>query len=163
GRLEHLGLKRGEPIAVFIESPAKRLMVCLALLHLRIPIAPVDRGTVRVLVSAAIHHLIYEGEPQALVDGKNIRFDDSWMASAGSSFDALDLVAPQPSEDTQLIFFTSGTTGVPKKTLNWSESFLIRLKLMTLTGNVSLARILIMPGLASNFGFYRACIALSTG
>ena len=53
-RLKRHDLDPQEPIAIEIESPAKLLPVFFALLHLRIPPAPITRGLLPFLRSAGI-------------------------------------------------------------------------------------------------------------
>src|SRR5882724_9603243 len=61
-RAEQLGLNKNEPVAVCIESPAKLLIVSLALLHSGFSVAPILRGNLPYLQPAGIKHVIYDSE-----------------------------------------------------------------------------------------------------
>jgi acyl-coenzyme A synthetase/AMP-(fatty) acid ligase len=161
-RVDQLGLDGRNPVAVCIESPAKLITVSLALLHRGYSVAPVGRGNLLYLVSAGIKTVIYEREGLVLSGGRNIRFEDSWLQIPDTG--AKGAPAPRtPGKDGTLIFFTSGTTGRPKRIIHTHATQLQRLYVQGLTGEAAFATVLFMPGLGGSYGFNRASAILFRG
>jgi acyl-coenzyme A synthetase/AMP-(fatty) acid ligase len=153
-RIERFEFDRSEPVAVAIDDPAKLIAVCHALVRNGIGCAPVVQSMLPHLQSHNINTLIFSGESNVIVGGRNIRFDDSWLRNGGASTTARKAIQNDPSRYGDLIFFTSGTTGVPKKVIMSSPAFIERVNILPLTGEA---------GLASVFGFNRAATVLYAG
>jgi acyl-coenzyme A synthetase/AMP-(fatty) acid ligase len=162
-RISELNLDRNEPVAVSIESPARQLVACFALLHAGYSAAPINQGTLPHLRKAGINNVLYDKDGQVLSGGRNIRFDDRWLTARPSSSDAARPIGADAASDLQTIFFTSGSTGLPKKIVQSSEALAERLNIGALIGNNMFERVLIVPGLSSHFGFNRACDVLRGG
>lgn len=160
-RLSKLDLDRKKPIAVSIEHPAKQIAVCFALQHSGYTTGVVHRGLMPHLAGIGITDLIYEAEGSILTGGRNIRFDNSWLPTGPVQLPAYGAKPQQPSPD--LIFFTSGTTGLPKKVVQTEAAMIERLNICALTGEPSYEKVLILPGLSTNFGFNRLCEVLREG
>ena len=162
-RLAQLDLDRREAVAVSIEHPAKHLAVCFALLRSGYSVTPIYRGLLPHLRTAGVNNIIYESEGQVISGGRNIRFDNSWLPTGATP--RLSETAPRkrPDKSPDLIFFTSGTTGLPKKIVQTEEALIERMNICALTGDQSYSRVLILPGLSTNFGFNRACEVLREG
>jgi acyl-coenzyme A synthetase/AMP-(fatty) acid ligase len=153
-RIADLNLNPNEPVAVSIEHPAKQLVAIFALLHCGFTPAPVYRGLLPFLRGAGIDNLFYSSEAQVLSGGRNIRFDDSWLLRDPS---AKASIRKRPDRRSDIIFFSSGTTGLPKKHIHTGESVFERMKTTALRDADDSSRVLVMPSAASTFGFYRAC------
>jgi len=162
-RVEELGLAREEPVAVCIESPAKLLSVSLALLHRGFLVAPIGRGNLLYLLSAGVKNVIYDTEGLVLSGGRNIRFEDSWLRAASDSAAKAAAFERNRATEGSLIFFTSGTTGRPKKTIHTRATQLHRLHVSGLTGEADFSTVLFMPGLGGSYGFNRGCAVLYKG
>jgi acyl-CoA synthetase (AMP-forming)/AMP-acid ligase II len=165
-RIERFGLDKGEPVAVSIANPSMMLATVLALFHRGYRAAPVNRALYPFLPSAGIRSLIYDTHGQMLAGGRNIRFEMSWLPrSDGPASAPTPAPAYRRSADDSVdtIFFTSGTTGIPKKIVQSGRSLEQLLSYPFTCASGTHQKILIMPGLASTFGFNRACEILNVG
>jgi acyl-coenzyme A synthetase/AMP-(fatty) acid ligase len=161
-RIAREGFAPRQPVAVAIGDPTKFLAVCFALLRNGIACAPVSLGTLAHLPANGINTLIHAGPADLLPGGCNVRFDDSWVLPPNPSAAKPALrTAAGPYGD--LIFFTSGTTGAPKKVIMSAEAFVERVSGLTANGEATYNRILVLPGLGSVFGFNRAVPLLCAG
>jgi acyl-coenzyme A synthetase/AMP-(fatty) acid ligase len=148
-RIQRYEFDTNEPVAVAINHPVRQLAVCFALLRCGITAAPISRGTLPFLRPNGITHTIYAGEGQILSGGRNIRFEDSWLRRDGKATPAKDLGRPSFAASTDLIFFTSGTTGAPKKMVVPSGAVMERVGMLPIIGDANFDRTLIVPNLAS--------------
>jgi acyl-coenzyme A synthetase/AMP-(fatty) acid ligase len=167
-RIERFGLDKSEPVAVSIANPSMMLATVFALLHCGYRAAPVNRALYPFLPSAGIRSLIYDTHGQMLTGGRNIRFEMSWLPRTDGPASASMPAAPPAYRKTSAgnvgtIFFTSGTTGAPKKIVQSGRSLEQLLSYPFTCASGAHQKILIMPGLTSTFGFNRACEILNIG
>ncbi|MPZ39795.1 MAG: AMP-binding protein [Rhizobiales bacterium] len=158
-RIHACGFDREKPVAVAIPDPAKLLAVCLALLRNGIACAPVAHNIVPSLVANGVTDLIFAPGSQALPDGNNVGFDDSWLRSSGMP--AATTADPIPA--TNMIFFTSGTTGTPKKVVLPAAALVARVTLANAVGDTRFNKVLMGPGPTTTFGFTRLAALLAAG
>jgi acyl-coenzyme A synthetase/AMP-(fatty) acid ligase len=156
-RIETCGLDKSAPVAVFIDNPAKMLAVTLALIRSGYIAAPVSPSGLTHLKMAGIGTVLSMGVgvPRDL---RNIPVEDNWFTG------------PAPTRETddtgrrQAIFFTSGSTGVPKAPifdfLTQSQWYLYY---TSLAAGVAWSRVIVRPGLGSGFGFRSSCMAFMQG
>src|SRR5215470_14235901 len=111
-RIDQLGLDPREPVATAIANPTLSVAVVFALQRSGFSAAPANRGLVKHLQPNGIRNLIYDVEGFVASGGRNIRFDNSWLPATTSNARAW---RRRRVGDVDLIFFTSGTTGLPKK------------------------------------------------
>lgn len=159
-RIGRFNLDPREPVAVSIEHPAKQLVTILALLHCGLMPAPSSRALFPFLSGAGLNSLIYMSEGQVLSGGRNIRFDDSWLPREPSG---KIMMQKRRTSYPDMVFFSSGTTGLPKKYIHTCEGFLERLRTTVLRETEQSLRALIMPAVTSSFGFNRACELFYSG
>lgn len=160
-RIAKCDFDRREPVAVLLDNPGKTLAVCFALMQSGYAIAPVDAGLLPHLQAAGIRSLIHATDAR-IPGGNNVCFDDSWLAPSTASVIPGPLSRPQ-SGAIMTVFFTSGTTGSPKKTVQTAESIQERFNMVPLTGEADTDRTLIMMTLNTTFGFFGACTLLRAG
>ena len=160
-RIDQLGLDRQEVVGVSIANPSFFIAVAFALLRIGYSAALVRPALLPLLKSAGIQNLIYDSQGLVLSGGRNIRFDPSWLSSAGQNEKKGEYRRSIKNGD--VIFFTSGTTGLPKKVTQSSAALdqLLKYPLTCATGAGE--KILIMPGLSTTFGFNRLCEVLNAG
>lgn len=130
-RIERLEFDRSEAVAVFIDDPAKLIAVCFALVRKGITCAPQPQTAAPQLQANKINSVIFSGATDLMLGGRNIRFDDSWLRPSGASRAAAKPGAKNPTHYGGLIFFTSGSTGVPKKVIMSSQAFIERVSILT--------------------------------
>lgn len=161
-RIDQLGLKRGDTVGVCIASPAFFAVVALALLRDGYTAALVRPALLPLLQSAGIMNVIYDSQGLMLSGGRNIRFDPAWL-SKNAEHKEIKRAARKATTGGDVIFFTSGTTGLPKKVVQAAGALDVLLNYpLTCASGVG-EKILIMPGLSTTFGFNRLCEVLNVG
>ena len=161
-RVERLNLDREEPVAVSIANPPFMLATVLALLHVGYDVASVNSSLFPHLRGAGIRNLIYDVQGQAMSGGRNIQFDRSWLPGVKANKTGARF-RNQTGEIGDMIFFTSGTTGLPKKITQAGAALRQLLEYPFTAASGEHQKILIMPSLVSTFGFNRACEVLNAG
>jgi len=155
-------LDPGMPVAVLLDNPGKTLAVCFALMQHSYVIAPIDASLLPHLRAAGIGNLI-RARGEEIAGGRNVRFDDTWLRQ-DSGPRTIAMHRNEPAADAiATVFFTSGTTGTPKKTVQTRESIQERFNMAQLTGEADTDRILLTMGLSTTFGFFGACTILRAG
>src|SRR5262249_36400819 len=98
--------------------------------------------------------------PQAVSStSANIHFEESWLEPLAQPGAA----AMPPDQYGDLIFFTSGTTGAPKKVVHRNRAMQIRFELSDVQGFADYTHILIIVGASFRVRFTRVCDALLSG
>jgi acyl-coenzyme A synthetase/AMP-(fatty) acid ligase len=162
-RILGFDLDRSKPVAVSIDHPIRQLAVCFALWRLGFTVALAPRGTILFLRSIGIENVIFAGEGQMLSGGRNIQYQDTWLKRQDRKPLPWDPARPSQASTTPLVFFTSGTTGTPKKVIVPAEALLDRIALLPITGEGNCRRILVLPDISSMFGFTRVMVRMHAG
>jgi acyl-coenzyme A synthetase/AMP-(fatty) acid ligase len=160
-RIDQLGLDPREPVATAIANPALSIAVVFGLLRSGFSVAPASRRLIKHLQPNGVSNLIYDVEGFVASGGRNIRFENSWLPNPSSSSTSR-VYRRRPVGDVNTIFFTSGTTGLPKKFVQ-SRQGLDEHVTLRFTADATRRSVLIVPGLASTFGFNRTCEILHSG
>jgi acyl-coenzyme A synthetase/AMP-(fatty) acid ligase len=160
-RIDQLGLDPSEPVATSIGNPALAVATVFALQRSGFSAAPANRGLIKHLQSNGVRNLIYDVEGFVASGGRNIRFDNSWLPAA-SSTSTSRAYRRRPVGDVNVILFTSGTTGLPKKFVQ-SRRALDEHVALRFTADMTRQSVLIVPAVASSFGFNRTCEILHSG
>src|SRR5262245_55443224 len=113
-RIEQLGLERREVVGVCLASPSFFIVVVFALLRSGYSVALLRPALLPLLQTAGIRNLIYDSQGLMLSGGRNIRFDPSWFSGTRQN-GAGRAYRKSPIENGDVLAFTSGTTGLPKK------------------------------------------------
>jgi acyl-coenzyme A synthetase/AMP-(fatty) acid ligase len=173
-RIDQLGLDPREPVATAIGNPALAVAVMFALMRSGFSVAPANRGLIKHLQPNGVRNLIYDTEGFVASGGRNIRFDNSWLP-APSNGKASNTSAGNTSTcntstwrrrlvgDVDVILFTSGTTGMPKKFVQRRRGFDERMAWQRTVVSATTRSVLIAPGLAGAYGFNRMCEVLHGG
>jgi acyl-coenzyme A synthetase/AMP-(fatty) acid ligase len=161
-RIDRLNLDKREPVAVSLANPSFLLATIFALMRAGYSVAPVTPPLYQHFRPAGIRNLIYDTQGQMLSGGRNIRFDMSWLPTTGP--DAVKRsYRKRATPDVDMVFFTSGTTGLPKKIVQAGKALEQLLNYPFTCASGAHEKILILPGLTSTFGFNRACEVLNVG
>src|SRR5271170_502842 len=161
-RVARLNLEKSGPVGISIANPSFMLATTFALLGAGYNVASVTPPLFPFLRNSGIRSLIYDTQGQVLSGGRNIQFDMSWLPDKTPS-----TTGHKPwhraAGNGDMIFFTSGTTGLPKKIIQAGAALQQLLNYPFTCASGPHQKILIMPGLASTFGFNRACEILDAG
>jgi len=162
-RIDRLNLDKREAVAVSIANPSYFAAATFALLRSGYSAALVNPGLYPYLQPAGIRNLVYDSQGLVLSGGRNIRFDASWLPSAAPPATRRPY-RRRPVGDVNIIAFTSGTTGLPKIHVQSKAALEQRLgSPVTSCVNEDYKRALIMPNIASRFGFNNTCDILYSG
>jgi len=160
-RIDRLNLSTREPVAVCIANPSFMLATIFGLLSNGYSAAPVNSRFYPYLREAGIRNLIYDTDGQVTSGGRNIRFDMSWLPGPRQAV-TTRAYHKRPIRNASLIFFTSGTTGVPKKVVRSAAASEARLR-YCMDSSEAYQRVFIMPGLTSSYGLNRAYEVFNSG
>jgi acyl-coenzyme A synthetase/AMP-(fatty) acid ligase len=160
--IERFNLNKQKPVAVSILSPAFMLPTVLALLRGGYCVAPIGVGRASEIAAAGIRTVIHGAEGQIAAEARNIRFDPSWLSNPQQKPKPMQY-QKRSTENPDLIFFTSGTTGLPKKVIQPAGALTERLRSPLACGAGSYQKVLLMPGLTITFGFNFTCEVLNFG
>src|SRR5579885_3184003 len=111
-RIDKMGFKPQEPVGVAISNPAIFVAAVFGLMRSGQTPALIHQNMLPFLEPAGIRNLIYDRQGQMLGGGKNIRFDTTWLPNPT---DKRPTYRNSVVRGGDLIYFTSGTTGLPKK------------------------------------------------
>ena len=161
-RIDRLKLDKREPVAVSLANPSFMIATTFALLRSGFSAALVSPSVYPHLQREGIRNLIYDTQGQVLSGGRNIRFDVSWLPTTKSPGNKWS-DSERQIEKVDTIFFTSGSTGLPKKIVQSGRALeqLLQYSFNCATGTHQ--KVLIMPGLSSTFGFNRVCEVFNVG
>jgi len=164
-RIAALNLDRAAPIAVAVANPVVLLSILFALLRLGYSASPVNRTLFPHLRSNGIRDLIYDLDGQVSSGGRNIRLDASWLPiDGGKSAQPVPRRAKTDAVvDGGIVFFTSGTTGLPKKFVQTSLGLEQRILHQNMNACVTSQKALVIAGLTTAYGFNATCELLYPG
>jgi acyl-coenzyme A synthetase/AMP-(fatty) acid ligase len=161
GHFARSELDPAKPVAVSIDDPARMLVTCLGLLHAGFNVVPVSQGLLQHLALTGANTLVSEHGGLIWPDHTTILFNDSWM-NAYARGETRPAALPT-GRDGDMTFFTSGSTGRPKMVVYTSEERAHRIRSLKDLIIVDFERALVVPGLASTFGFYTSIAILDSG
>jgi acyl-coenzyme A synthetase/AMP-(fatty) acid ligase len=152
-----------KPVTVSLPSAAKMLIASLGLLRAAFDIIVATTRELAHVRSADSNTLVYERGGTTLSDRTNIVFDESWIElGAGTPRLRRPLIKPT-TRDTNIFFFTSGTTGRPKLAVRTQKAWDQRVLFNLTAAFADYKRVLVLAGLTTSIGFATAYEALYAG
>jgi acyl-coenzyme A synthetase/AMP-(fatty) acid ligase len=156
-------LDPSKPVAVAIEDPARMLIASLGLLHAGYSVVLVSQALLERLPVTGADTLVSEHGGTVWTDRTTILFNEAWMSARTRRDGSGAVVPPTAGRDGDVIFFTSGSTGRPKMVVHTPQARAVRIRTLKSTEFFAFERALVVPGLASEFGFHRATKILDDG
>jgi acyl-coenzyme A synthetase/AMP-(fatty) acid ligase len=161
-QVKGLDLNKQECVGVAVLSPMLMLQTIFALLRDGYSVAPIGgRHVSEIGAASGITTVISDGKSQFGPDVRTLPFDPTWLATSARAGPRTR--APKLDSYPDLIFFTSGTTGLPKKVVQPIEALNERLRSPLACGVGPYQKFLMLPGLTTTFGFNFSCEALNFG
>ncbi len=161
GHFARLELDPAKPVAVSIGDPARTLVASLGLLHAGFSIVLASQGLLPHLPATGADTLVSEHDGPVWTDRTTIIFSEAWLSAHARRPETGAVAPPAGGRDGDVTFFTSGSTGRPKMVVHTPQARAQRI--LTLKNTEFFERALVVPSLASEFGFYRASKILDDG
>jgi len=154
---------RAKPVTVSLPSPPKMLIAALGLLRAGFDIIVVARNELAQIAPSDSHTLVYERSEKPPDDRTSIVFEESWLEMGAAAPRVIRPLRQPTTRAADIFFFTSGTTGRPKRVVRTQRAWDQRILFNGTSAFADYERALLMTGLASAFGFTRAYEVLYAG
>ena len=163
-RIAALKLPPHALVAVAIDSPLRHMIVATALYRLGYPSLSVWASREIPAIGLPIATIL-EGNRAALAPGLNqVLVEDDWFGGGARPFNAAPAVAFADDDAVARVALSSGTTGTPKAislsvgaVQRWIRNYYFSI------GCGDWSRMLLLPGLATSWGFTMAAHTLGAG
>lgn len=147
---------RSKPVAVSLHDAPKMLIASFGLMRAGFDIIVVGSEQVTRIPANDSTTLVTERDGALWTERTNVIFDDGWLQFGGGASPSAKPI-PQPrTPDTNVYFFTSGTTGRPKRIIRTQQAWEQRILFDATSAFADYERVLLLGGLSSAFGFTRA-------
>jgi acyl-coenzyme A synthetase/AMP-(fatty) acid ligase len=163
GHFSRSELDPAKPVAVAIEDPARMLVASLGLLHAGYSVVLASQALLERLPVTGADTLVSEHGGTVWTDRTTILFNEAWMGAHTRRGGTSAVVPQAAARDGDVIFFTSGSTGRPKMVVHGPQARAQRILTLKNTEFFAFERALVVPSLASEFGFHRASKVLDDG
>jgi long-chain acyl-CoA synthetase len=156
-------LDRSNPVTVSLPSASKMLVAGLGLMRAGFDVIMASKADLEHLTAAETHTLVYERGGTTLDGRTNILFNESWLSTGANVPSTGKPLRQTRTKDTDVFFFTSGTTGRPKRIVRTQKAWEQRILFNGTSAFTDYERALIVTGPVSAFGFTRAYEVLYAG
>ena len=156
-------LDRSKPVTVSVPSASKMLVAGLGLLRAGFDVIMASKTDLEHLPAADTNTLVYERGSATLEGRTNILFNESWLSTGANASSSGKPLRQTRTKDTDVFFFTSGTTGRPKRIVRTQKAWEQRILFNSTSAFTDYERALIVVGAANAFGFTRAYEVLYAG
>ncbi len=154
---------RSKPVTVSLGSDPKMLIASLGLLRSGFNIIVASAANLALISPSDSHTLVRERDSATLSDRTNIVFEEAWLQVGGNASRSARPLSQPRTRNADAYFFTSGTTGRPKRIVRKQAAWDQRILFNGTAAFADYERVLLMAGLASAYGFTRAYEVLYAG
>jgi acyl-coenzyme A synthetase/AMP-(fatty) acid ligase len=154
---------RTKPVTVSLVSPAKMLIAGLGLLRAGFDIIVASKNEFAHIPPGDSNTFVLERGEQTVSDRANVFFEESWLEVGAAAPHVNRPLGRSATRKADIFFFTSGTTGRPKRVVRTQQAWDQRILFNGTAAFADYDRALLMTGLASAFGFTRAYEVLYAG
>jgi acyl-coenzyme A synthetase/AMP-(fatty) acid ligase len=154
---------RSKPITVSLQSAAKALIASLGLLRSGYSIIVANSPDLTHIAADDSNILVHERDGASLSDRTNIVFDESWLEIGAAAPRQIRPLQQPRLQRAEVLFFTSGTTGRPKRILRTQQAFDQRILFDATSAFADYERALLTTGVNNSMGFTRAYEVLYAG
>ncbi len=152
-----------KPVAVSLASAPKMLVASLGLLRAGFSIVVASPTELKHISAEDAGTFVYERGGETYPDRTNIAFDESWLQIGAKARPSAQPITQPRIKDAHIYFFTSGTTGRPKRVARTQKAWEQRILFNSTSAFANYERALLVTGLASAMGFTRAYEILYAG
>jgi acyl-coenzyme A synthetase/AMP-(fatty) acid ligase len=154
---------KSKPVTELLPSAPKMLIASLGLLRAGFSIIVANTPDLPHIPSSDSNTLVYERGGTTLSDRTNIVFEESWL-EIGAGVPRVSRPLRQPRTcKADVFFFTSGTTGRPKRIVRTQQAWDQRILFNATLAFADYERALLMTGVNNAMGFTRAYEVLYAG
>jgi acyl-coenzyme A synthetase/AMP-(fatty) acid ligase len=154
---------RSKPVTVALTRPPKTLVASLGLMRAGFDIIVAMKNEVPHVPAGGSSVLVYERGEAALEDRTNIVFDDSWLEVGANAPRAFRRLTQPRTSNTDVHFFTSGTTGRPKRIVRTRRGWDQRILFNGTSAFQNYERVVLSMGASNAMGFTRCYEVLYAG
>lgn len=151
---------RSKPVTVALASAPKMLVASLGLLRAGFDIIVSGQSDLAHIAPADSNILVSERGGTNPADRTTIVFDEAWLDVGAGTLRQSRPLSQSRTRDTNIFFFTSGTTGRAKRVVRTQRAWEQQILFNSSSAFADYDRALLLPGLNSAMGFGRAYSAL---
>lgn len=156
-------LDRAKPVTVAIPTPSKMLAASLGLLRAGFNVIVAGKMDLPHMPADDSDALVYERGDKPPDGRTNIVFNESWLSAGVHVSSPANPLSQPRTKGGDVFFFTSGTTGRPKRIVRTQKAWEQRILFNGTSAFTDYERALIVTSPASAFGFTRAYEVLYAG
>ena len=154
---------KSKPVTVSLPSAVKALIASLGLLRAGYSIIVAHSSDLPHIAARDSNTLVHERDGTTLSDRTNIVFEDSWLEIGAAAPRQIRPLHQPRLQSAEVFFFTSGTTGRPKRIARRQQAWDQRILFDATSAFADYERALIVPGANNSMGFARAYEVLYAG
>jgi long-chain acyl-CoA synthetase len=154
---------KSKPVVVSIASEPKMLVASFGLLRAGFSIIVAGTRELKHIPEGDASTLVGERGGEAPGGLSSILFEESWLNMGARAAQTSAPIRQPKTKETNVFFFTSGTTGRPKRVVRTQKAWDQRILFNSTSAFADYERVLLIAGLMSAYGFTRAYEALYAG
>lgn len=152
-----------KPITVSLQVAPKLLIASLGLQRAGFPVIIATKTEFEHLPSSETNALVHQKGDTFFEGRTNLLFDESWLQIGANPLQQAKSFSQPRTKDTDIFFFTSGTTGRPKRIIRTQKAWEQRILFNSTSAFTDYERALVVTNPTSAFGFTRSYEILYAG